>query len=491
MLHPLMAPTEPTFPAYPAAFAPAPDIVETNTLGTLEFVDGMPKRETVQSLYDNLDLMRGTEAFLSGIPISSLFALNRGLREVGIEPNEIGISEVLPVSHSSHSTPVAATVYLFSQLDLSDGPVVLDAPAGVLGLVNDAGFSHITNIGEAGPDRGDGAKYLFLPPGFEGAVPAGYFVFQSATFDICAELQASIKDGDGPTRVKAVKEHLNIYPLALADNPPPEIFHVISDANFNTTRASDYRFFEELNEVIQKEPADAFSSELTETFASIGIMKGLPFKPDGRMRGILTEAAAIGNATVRALAFSPRPDRAFAYEDRNWTLPFVSDAHEWMKKPEGVKVRRAFLHFMATGLTPALISAVDENEAAYATASIDKDGKFLDGGNTYTVTLPARIPAANSWSLVVYSNQHHSILEFAQNSRGVGSNSPDLKVNDDGSYTIWFGPKPLNRREKNWVQTPPDKSFFSTFRLYGPLEAWTEKSWKIGDFELILEKTAT
>ena len=70
---------------------------------------------------------------------------------------------------------------------------------------------------------------------------------------------------------------------------------------------------------------------------------------------------------------------------------------------------------------------------------------------------------------------------------GVDSNSPDLVANDDGTYTVWFAPEPPEGHEGNWVQTVPGKSFFSMFRLYGPTETWMDKSWKIGDFELVTE----
>jgi hypothetical protein len=39
--------------------------------------------------------------------------------------------------------------------------------------------------------------------------------------------------------------------------------------------------------------------------------------------------------------------------------------------------------------------------------------------------------------------------------------------------------------EGNWVQTLPGKSFNLLYRMYGPLEPWFDKSWKLGDFELV------
>lgn len=462
-----------------------PDVVETKTLGKLEFFDGMPKPDTVQKVFDNLDLARGTAAFLDGIPITSVYAILRGLREAGIEPSEIGMTETLLGARSLLLAPNTTTIHILAQMDLSEGPVVIVAPPGMLGLISDAGFRYVADLGQAGPDEGKGGKYLILPQGYEDDVPEGYFVYRSPTFDNLVGLRAAVKDGDTETPVMAIKDHLNIYPLALADNPPPEIFHNMSDVQFNTIHANGYHFFEELNDVIQKEPADAFSPELTGTFAAIGIKKGQPFAPNARMKRILTEAAAIGNATARALTFNPRRDSAFTYPDRNWTLPFAGGSYEWLDNGERDKDHRTFFHYMATGITPAMISTVVGKGSAYTTASVDKKGNYLDGGKTYTITLPAPVPVANFWSFMVYSTQHRSIMETDQKTGGIDSNSPDLKANDDGTYTVWFSPEAPAGKESNWVQTISGKSYFTMFRLYGPLEPWMDKSWKIGDFELV------
>jgi hypothetical protein len=69
------------------------------------------------------------------------------------------------------------------------------------------------------------------------------------------------------------------------------------------------------------------------------------------------------------------------------------------------------------------------------------------------------VPAKDFWSFVVCSGQHRSLLETDQKAAGVDSNSPDLKVNADGTYTIWFGPEPPKGKEINWAQTIPGKSF--------------------------------
>ena len=60
---------------------------------------------------------------------------------------------------------------------------------------------------------------------------------------------------------------------------------------------------------MQHEPADFLEPEVVGIFASIGIKKGKPFAPDARMKAILTDAAAVANATSRAIVFASRDPR--------------------------------------------------------------------------------------------------------------------------------------------------------------------------------------
>jgi hypothetical protein len=59
----------------------------------------------------------------------------------------------------------------------------------------------------------------------------------------------------------------------------------------------------------------------------------------------------------------------------------------------------------------------------------------------------------------------------------------DLIKNEDDSITIYFGPKPPKGKEKNWIKTKPGEGWFSYFRLYGPLEAYLDRSWVLPDIE--------
>ena len=476
-------------PKYSAKVPPSittPDTVDTR-IGTLKFFDGLPDTETVQKVYDNLDFARGVEAFLSGIPAASLYAACEGLTEAGAKRNGgIAITEDLMDARSLFLTPNSTTVYVLMCLDLKDGPIVVDVPPGVLGPVDDAYFRWVTDVGLTGPDQGKGGKYLFVPPGYTGNLPAsGYFVANPKTYSNLIFYRAFVQGSDIAAAVNGVKAKARIYPLSAADHPPPQSFVNTSGLQFNTIHANDFHFYEEINEVIQHEPDDAFDPEIVGLFASIGIKKDKPFAPHPRMKGILTDAVAVANATARAIVFAPRDERVRFYPDRQWGTGFVGGSYEFLNNGERMLDARTLFHYYATGITPAMAYSKPGTGSAYAYATRDSMGRYLDGGKTYKITLPAPIPAGQFWSFMVYDGQTRSMLETDQKLAGLDSTQPNIRKNPDGSVTVWFAPKAPPGKEANWVQTMPGKGWNTLLRLYAPLEPWFDKTWKPGDFERV------
>jgi len=142
-----------------------PDRVETR-LGTLRFFDGFPDEATVQTVYDNLDFQHGVQAYLTALPGAVSYALREGLRSVGVNDNHtMGITETMIDAKSLVAMPNCDSIYCFMWLDLKEGPLVIETPPHVVGFVNDFWGSYIGDVGNAGPDRGRGGKFLFTGAG--------------------------------------------------------------------------------------------------------------------------------------------------------------------------------------------------------------------------------------------------------------------------------------------------------------------------------------
>lgn len=462
-----------------------PDTVETS-IGTLRFFDGMPTEATVETVYDNLDRMRAVEVFLDFIPMASIEGMRRGMKDIGVEQaNQVLLYDGLMDSDSLFLTGNTDTVYAIGMLDLKrDGPVVIEIPAGAgPGTVNDAYFRFVTDMGAPGPDRGKGGKYLVLPPDYEGAIPEGYFVSKSPTYVNWVPLRGFLKNGKTDAAIEMWTKGLKVYPLADAANPPAMEFVSGTGKVMNTIHANDRSFYAEVDDVIQREPVDAIDAELRGNLASIGIVKGRPFKPDARMQKILTDAAAVGNATARALAFKPRSETIWYYgPEAGWFSAFDGDDYRWLIE-DGAggrnKDARTLFFYIATVNTPAMVLKRVGVGSQYALAAVDAEGAYLDGGRNYSVTLPPDVPAKDFWSLVVYDPQTRSMLQTDQPYPSKNNErNTDLVANPDGSTTIWFGPKPPKGHEANWIQTVDGKAWFLCLRLYGPLESWFDKTWR-------------
>lgn len=461
-----------------------PDVVETS-LGTLKFYDGFPDAATVQKVYDNLDFQRSVQAYLTALQAASMFATREGYRTFGPDNQAILITESFLDSRTLYLVGNTETIYLTLWADTKNGPMVIESPPDVLGIIDDFWCRYVSDMGRAGRDKGMGGKYLLLPPGYTGDVPEGYFVAQSPTFGNFIFIRGFVYDGNVAATVERMKKHFRIYPLAMAANPPVMNFINISGKYFNVIPVNDFSFFDAVNQVIQEEPLESVDTEVRGLLASIGIQKGQPFAPDARMKRILTDAVAVGNATARVISFSNRDPDAYLYPNSRWKLGFVGNDHAFT--PGGVldMDARTYFYYLATGITPAMSLKRIGIGSQYAVVEHDASGQYLDGAKNYRLHLPPNVPAKDFWSVVVYDPQTRSLLQTDQQFASCNSQRKDIIINPDGSTDIYFGPQPPAGNKTNWIQTIPGKGWWTILRLYGPLEPWFDKTWRPGEIELI------
>ncbi|EHK53896.1 DUF1254 domain-containing protein [Allomesorhizobium alhagi] len=239
-----------------------PGKVDTS-IGTLEFFDGIPIGNTVETVYDNLDRMRATDVYLDNLGAVSINSILDGFAREGADaPNKIAVFEQLMDSATLVVTANTSTLYAYSGTDLAkDGPTVIEVPPGMLGFLDVSWQRFVGDIGVTGPDKGKGGKYLVLPPGYDGDAPDGYFLLKPSTNRNFLFLRGSIEDGLEPA-VENITSGLKIYPLKDASNPPPTEYVNVSGKSFNTVFPNDLKYFEILDAIIQREPIDAIGPEV-------------------------------------------------------------------------------------------------------------------------------------------------------------------------------------------------------------------------------------
>ncbi|CAH1660947.1 DUF1254 domain-containing protein [Chelatococcus asaccharovorans] len=501
----------------------APGTVDTRA-GKLEFRDGVPTEETAQKVYDTLDFTRALNVYNNSFRGASALALVKGFQEIGAKPGDVVIFSGLMDSASLFLTANADTVYYMTGLDLSKGPVVIEQPSGGIGTINDMWFSWIIDIGAPGPDRGLGGKYLIVGPDYDGPLPeGGYFVARSKTNFALYASRANLVGNDPKPAVENIKRSMKVYPyrpgsfgssiaqaldgsVRIAGEPkiPETTFIEATGRSFNTIPPSDYGFFELINENVQNEPATSYDVELAGQLAAIGIVHGKPFKPDERMKKILSEAAAVGQATGRALNWRyamQHPDWAY-YEGSHWgsmlweggaffeTPPPVFEKGVFKPlPPTGARTldSRTAFYYAYTLDSPGMIMRIPGVGSQYLMGFLDADGKPFDGAKTYKVALPKGIPAEAFWSFTLYDNQTRSMLQTPQKYPRAGSQSypsPAAEADSTGTTTVYFGPtQPTGVPRGNWIQTDPKKGWFTILRLYSPLPSFFDKSWRPSEIE--------
>jgi hypothetical protein len=454
-----------------------PDTVNTR-FGTLNFFDGFPDGASVQKIYDNLDFQRAVQAYLLALPALSQAAMRKGTLELGPANTTVPLLEQAMNSKAIFLT-AAVEIYTGMWLDLSNGPLVFEAPPAVAGSINDMWYRWVADIGLVGADKGNGGKYLLLPPGYSGQTPSGYFVLQPQTFNNWL-FWRSVPTNEYPTpSIDVVEQYTRIYPLSDAANPPPMNFINMSGKPWCTVAPADYTSWETLNQIVQQEPSNSLDELRLGYFASIGIQKGQPFAPDDRMTQILTEAAAVGDATARVITYRIREQEDYYYPNSAWRIPLIG-GYQFQEQP-GVLNLDGYIYyfFLATGITPAMVGA----GSAQAWACVDSNGNPFDGAKNYTLHLPSPIPIKQDWSVVVYDNQTRSMLQTNQQFPYVSSQTQGLQVNPDGSVDVYFGPTAPADKENNWVQTIPSKGWNILLRLHSPTQPWFDKTWRPSEIE--------
>ncbi len=149
--------------------------VEVPRIGTLQYELGFPTPETSQKLFDEMDFQRAVQAYLWGYPAVSFESIRlTAKQELDIDFNDMGIADNFVDPTSVWLTANDTTIYAFVNIDVAQGPVVIEIPPGaIVGLLDDFWQRSLSDVGLPGPDAGKGGKFLLLPPGYDGEAPSG------------------------------------------------------------------------------------------------------------------------------------------------------------------------------------------------------------------------------------------------------------------------------------------------------------------------------
>ncbi len=138
--------------------------IETR-FGELEFQSGYPTAKTVEKLYDELDFQRAVQVYLWSNIMASFGAIRDDLRSHGAGSFDFLLFEQSAVPSQIVLTANNDTPYISGSMDLNEGPIVMEVPAGLVGPIDNIWQQPIVDVGGPfGPDKMQGGKFLILPP---------------------------------------------------------------------------------------------------------------------------------------------------------------------------------------------------------------------------------------------------------------------------------------------------------------------------------------
>ena len=463
--------------------------VVDSRIGKLDFQSGYPTDETVQILYAELDFQRAVQAYLWALPMASYGALADGHKEFGADSHTVLIADKSAEQQQLILTANQDTVYMSGVLDLREGPMVMELPAGLLGTLNNIWQQPLVDLGGPfSPEQNRGGRFLILPPGYDDSLPQlHHHVVPSDTNIVVFYLRAIPRTRNDFSKLVERMQQYRQYKLEEAAEPPETRFNLMSgkEADFLTNEGFEY--FESLARYINENPPRPQDMAMLGMLETLGIAHGKPFQPDGRMKQILTEAAVLGRALAKTVAWRPRTPKDMLYpypDNRQWKYIFIGDPTFHTLNYMAIDLRTRYT-WEAIGTANSMVLAVPGQGSQYVGTYQDAEGNWLSGEHTYRIYLPKDVPANMFWSLTAYDNETRSMIQNDLGRPLVGS-VHGAQSHEDGSYDVYFGPElPVGVPKENWVQTKPGEGWFVYLRLYGPERSWFDKKWIPGDAEKI------
>ncbi len=448
------------------------------------------KEPTVDDIDYKIMVQRATQAAIWGMPAAGMIDFEKATkRDLGGDVNDVIYVSKPFVSRHGFLTANNVTPYAWGSLSTVDGPLVVEVPpandkVGYFGTIVNTWDVPLIDVGTTGHDKGKGAKYLILPPGYKGEVPNGYVPVQSDSINQGFSFRPVMKDGATFDDTTAYAKQLKIYYLKDAATPPLTRHIDAYPKKYGSLPTYDLSFFEDIYDVISREPVRPQDKAMMGLLAEIGIEKGKPFDPTPDQKRAMLEGIKLAYASMQSYFTTEGKAMLPWWKDKNWYMwnfaegqaeagfPYVDDEKILIDQRAGGS------YFWITYLPKNLGGGT-----FYLTGLKDSDGNFYDGKSTYRLRVPKDTPAKDFWSVIVYSMATKGFVEGVDRV-GISSRDKDtLKFNNDGSVDVYFAPKPPKGWESNWIPTGED--FFLLFRLYGPDKPLFEKTWVLDDIELV------
>jgi hypothetical protein len=451
-------------------------------LGKLDLESGYPSKAAIDKLYDELDFQRATQAYIWALPAVGFHGLHLAhLDTFGAKDGDIVVYEGLK-DKAGMLTPNLTTTYIMSFWNMAEkGPLVVEVPAGATaGGVLDIWQRPVTDIGQTGPDKGKGGKYLILPPGAKDVQAQGYVVRRSKTNQLWFATRGL---GPDPKAAGEVLRAHRLFSWNDRENPGSTKYIPVGGRAWASNQPPNLDYWRYLSAVFQAETPEPRDRFFLAMLQPLGIEKGKAFNPDDRQKRILTQAAEVGELMARATAYEKRFPGASVWPGAHWEYANMVELNQEGKQYAQLDERGSWF-YEAIGNSVGMQGRTLGFGQVYLETSKDRDGAWLEGGKSYHFHVPANAPVQQFWSITLYDNVTRGPVITDQGAADLSSRQ-NLVKNADGSVDVYFGPTKPQGANANWIKTTPGKGWFPYFRLYGPTKPYFDKTWRLPDIEVV------
>ena len=442
---------------------------------------------SVSDLDYQVKYQRAFEAVIWSMPAVGIYGFNLATKGVGGGDNTILAWSDLASANSELLTANNVTPYLTSQTDLSKGPVVVEIPkatdkASFYGQIVDHWQQTIADVGPSGIDEGKGGKILLTPPGYDKQIPSEYIEVKSPSYRVYFAFR-SIKSETATTAdAYAYSKTIKMYYL---DDPKETQFIDPSNKRFATLPRYDERWFQDIYDIFSLENVQEKDKVMMGMLATLGIEKGKPYNPDEKTKKAMRQAVVDAYYYMQDRILHPKDSSRFWWKDKQWNDGLFCDKNkEFLFIDQNmIDLDNRADRYSAGTYFPKKLLAKPATQYLFAVA--DAEGNEFKAGKTYSFTMPANAPVKQFWSLIVYDADTWAFIYSPEQRAGLSSaiDGETMQKNEDGSTTLYFGPKAPKGQESNWIPTAGKKPL-PMLRFYGPTEKFWDKSWTMPDVKL-------
>jgi hypothetical protein len=312
--------------------------------------------------------------------------------------------------------------------------------------------------------------YLVVGPDWKGEKPAGITAVVRSSTNLAFAIPRIFMDDTAGDRkaIQPVLSQVNVYPLSQFDGkmktkdwsklphfPAPK-----TESKGETKWVNPETYFNELPMVMKEVPPLPGEESLYRWISSV------------------LEAADKTPAVMQWLKESAvAADSEMLTSYLQWKYNGRSAGNGWNSTVDNAKWGTDYLNRTATGKSNIYENRAEETKYIYT--DDDHQGQPLQGQNSYTITFPKgqTPPVKGFWSLTLYDAEHF-FYDNPLKRYSLGTKNKNLKLNADGSLTLYAGVKsPGKDKENNWLPAP-EGPFSLYIRCYWPEKAVLDGTWK-------------